>query len=185
MRNRGSGEKVTDTVENNPLQNLGEEQSREVGLFRFHMSSDCEGARSLLRTADTAELVTWELVQVLLLSAWKKNEQTKKKPLVENPLELFNALNGEWPHEVRLSSSGFIEWIVVIQWLFFRQKESHWITTIRGHSPFSTLNKSSRFSTNGVWLFFLIKRDVPTYHLTPESHLGPEEQNKPLPEEAL
>jgi len=37
-------------------------------IFRFRMSSDCGGARSLLRRDDTAELVAWELVQVSLPS---------------------------------------------------------------------------------------------------------------------
>ena len=37
-------------------------------IFRFRMRSDCGGARSLLRRDRTAELVAWELVQVLLPS---------------------------------------------------------------------------------------------------------------------
>ena len=37
-------------------------------IFRFSMSSDCGGARSLLRRDGTAELVAWELVQVSLPS---------------------------------------------------------------------------------------------------------------------
>jgi len=37
-----------------------------TGIFYFRMSSDCGGARSLLRRDGTAELVAWELVQVLL-----------------------------------------------------------------------------------------------------------------------
>ena len=40
-------------------------------------------------------------------------------PLVENPLKFFSASNGEWPHVVRLSPSGLIEWIVAIQWFSF------------------------------------------------------------------
>ena len=35
-------------------------------IFRFRMSSDCGGGRSLLRRDGTAELVAWELVQVSL-----------------------------------------------------------------------------------------------------------------------
>ena len=37
-------------------------------IFRFHMSSDCGGARRLLRRDGTAELVAWEMVQVSLSS---------------------------------------------------------------------------------------------------------------------
>ena len=37
-------------------------------IFRFRMSSDCGGARSLLRRDGAAELVTWELVQTSLPS---------------------------------------------------------------------------------------------------------------------
>ena len=37
-------------------------------IFRFRMSSDCGGARSLLRRDGTAELVALELVQVSLPS---------------------------------------------------------------------------------------------------------------------
>jgi len=35
-------------------------------IFHFYKSSDCGGARSLLRREGTAELVAWELVQVSL-----------------------------------------------------------------------------------------------------------------------
>ena len=45
-------------------------------------------------------------------------------PLVEISLELFSASNWEWSHVVRLSPSGLIDWIVVIQWLSFHLRYS-------------------------------------------------------------
>jgi len=58
-------------------------------IFHFRMSSDCGGARSLLRTDSTAEPVAWELVEVswIAIHGSRRHCDPPRGPTCVRPLQ--------------------------------------------------------------------------------------------------